>query len=50
MIAPASLKQDWNDELSRDKEATPGHDCPGLIEADVVLPADVSVAPYHSGA
>ena len=34
MIAPASLKQTWLTRLGLlPLRTTPGHDCPGLIEA-----------------
>ena len=35
MIAPASLKQAAVVSARRVVEPTPGHDCPGLIEAGV---------------
>ena len=50
MIAPASLKQrEGIQQPAVDATPTPGHDCPGLIEA-VRSPAGMTSPPVHSGA
>ena len=51
MIAPASLKHDFNETLREgDVVATPGHDCPGLIEAGEEPSVGSGAEGRHSGA
>ena len=50
MIAPASLKPGLLGAASRRIQPTPGHDCPGLIEARIGSLNLFRRLPDHSGA